>query len=286
MRLLSRRLFSSAPPIAAWEVYGPSRWVNEKLIAALTPAELSAVRLLSVGAGTGATDAHLAGQLRKMGGTVAAYDLLEQVEVPSTERLDENFISACGVPATRHVASLSDFARDAPARGEGRDAWTALLMAGSVEREFSEGADLGELTSILTTCFDLAPRVFLSGPLDNPLYAALFTDKDSGDADGGLFLRTGMLEQLENELGVEAEFACVPQLMDVTEIKDEEQLLTSLHFDGEVTEDHTRAFLGTLVTKWRNVKPHPEDGRLYLDIVWSAMAMLTKGKNGAKVAVE
>ena len=134
---------------------------------------------------------------------------------------------------------------------------------------------------LVELCLDVAPRVFISGPLANPLYAALFTHKDSGEADGGLFVRTGMLEKLA---GATAEFATVPQLMDVTEIDDEEGLLTSLHFDGDMAEDHTRAFVATLIEKWRAITPHPEDGRKYLDVQWSAMAMVTRGVDEAAAA--
>ena len=250
---LLRRAFSSPPaaaagnPISAWEVYGPSRWVNEKLIATLSEGEKDDVRLLSVGAGTAATDAHLAGMLRKMGATVGAFDLVEPLEVEKSARFDEHFERACGVPARRHAVTLDAFVA---AKGErvGRSDWSAVLMASSLERQLEEGADLGAIVPLVELCLDVAPRVFISGPLANPLYAALFTHKDSGEADGGLFVRTGMLEKIT---GATAEFATVPQLMDVTEIEDEEGLLTSLHFDGDMAEDHTRAFVATLIQKVR-----------------------------------
>ena len=60
----------------------------------------------------------------------------------------------------------------------------------------------------------------------------------------------------------------------------QEGLLTSLHFDGDMAEDYTRAFVATLIEKWRAITPHPEDGRKYLDVQWSAMAMITRGVNG------
>ena len=133
-----RRLFSSSSPasvsgnpISAWEVYGPSRWVNEKLLAALSEREKEEVRLLSIGAGTGATDAHLAGMLRKMGATVGAFDLVEPLEVEKSARFDEHFERACGVPARRHGVTLDAFVA---AKGErvGRSDWSAVLMASSL----------------------------------------------------------------------------------------------------------------------------------------------------------